>query len=131
MVLNFLSKQGEHGRARGISFPKISYTFGKNPFIFKKNPSNIPINPFVLKKSRTPFPMSEMPLVAGYFYEKGWYFIKEAFCAKVEPSGHLLPFLKIFPEIQKYQNFQGFHILWGRQPLNCERHSKPKSRRQS
>ena len=42
---------------------KISYTFGKNPFVFKKNPSKICINPFVLKKSRTLFPMSEVPLV--------------------------------------------------------------------
>ena len=43
---------------------KISYTFGKNPFVSKKNPSKIRINPFVLKKSRTLFPMSEVPL--GY-----------------------------------------------------------------
>ena len=35
---------------RGISLPKISYAFGKNPFFFKKNPSKIRINPFVLKK---------------------------------------------------------------------------------
>ena len=41
---------------------KISYTFGKNPFVFKKNPSKIRINPFVLEKSRTLFPMSEVPL---------------------------------------------------------------------
>ena len=47
---------------RGISLPKISYTFGKNPFVFKKNPSKIGINPFVRKKSRTLFPMSEVPL---------------------------------------------------------------------
>ena len=47
---------------RGISLPKISYTFGKNPFVFKKNPAKIRINPFVLKKSRTLFPMSEVPL---------------------------------------------------------------------
>ena len=33
---------------RGISLPKISYTFGKNPFVFMKNPSKIHINPFVL-----------------------------------------------------------------------------------
>ena len=38
------------------------YTFGKNPFVFKKNPAKILINPFVLKKSRTLFPMSEVPL---------------------------------------------------------------------
>ena len=48
--------------ARGISLSKISYTFGKNPFVFKKNPSKIRINPFVFKKSRTLFPMSEVPL---------------------------------------------------------------------
>ena len=47
--------------ARGISFPKISYTFGKNPFVFLKNPSKLRINLFVLKKSRTLFQMSEMP----------------------------------------------------------------------
>ena len=41
---------------------KISYTFGKNPFVFKKNPSKIRVNPLVLKKSRTLFPMSEVPL---------------------------------------------------------------------
>ena len=41
---------------------KISYTFGKNPFVFKKNPSKIRVNPFVLKKSCTLFTMSEVPL---------------------------------------------------------------------
>ena len=46
---------------------KISYTLGKNPFLFKKNPSKIRINPFVLKKSRTLFPMSEVPLDWLYF----------------------------------------------------------------
>ena len=46
---------------------KISYTFGKNPFAFKKNPSKIRINPFVLKKSRTPFPISELPLAQNSF----------------------------------------------------------------
>ena len=49
--------------SRGISLTKISYTFGKNPFVLKKNPSKIRVNPFVLKKSRTLFPMSEVPLV--------------------------------------------------------------------
>ena len=52
-------------RSRGISLPKISYTLGKNPFVFKKNPSKIRINPFVLKRSRTLFPMSEVPLAQG------------------------------------------------------------------
>ena len=28
---------------------KISYSFGKNPFVFKKNPSKIRVNPFVLE----------------------------------------------------------------------------------
>ena len=36
---------------------------GKNPFVFKKNPSKIRVNPFVLIKSRTLFPMREVPLV--------------------------------------------------------------------
>ena len=36
----------------------------KNLFFCKKNPSKIGINPFVGKKSRTLFPMSELPL--GY-----------------------------------------------------------------
>ena len=44
---------------------KVSYTFGKNPFVLKKNPSKILINPFVQKKSRTLFPMSELPLGIG------------------------------------------------------------------
>ena len=42
--------------------PKKSRTPLTNPFVFKKNPSKILINPFVLKKSRTLFPMSEVPL---------------------------------------------------------------------
>ena len=42
---------------------KISYTFGKSSFVFKKNPQKVRTNPFVLKKSRTLFRMSEMPLV--------------------------------------------------------------------
>ena len=41
---------------------KISYTLGKNPFVFKKNPPKIRRNPFVMKKSRTLFRKSEMPL---------------------------------------------------------------------
>ena len=52
----------EFDLSEGISLPKISYTFGKNPFVFKKNPSKIRVNPFVLKKSRTLFPMSKLPL---------------------------------------------------------------------
>ena len=48
--------------SRGISLPKIPYTFGKNPFVFKKNQSKICINPFALKKSPTLFPLSEVPL---------------------------------------------------------------------
>ena len=47
---------------RGISLQKISYAFGKNAFVCKKNPSKIRKNPFVLKKSRTLFRRSEMPL---------------------------------------------------------------------
>ena len=41
---------------------KISYTFGKNPFVLKENPSKIRVNLFVQKKSRTLFLMSEVPL---------------------------------------------------------------------
>ena len=55
------SKQGSLF-PRGISLQKISYAFGKNPFVCKKNPSKIRKNPFVLKKSRTLLRMSEMPL---------------------------------------------------------------------
>ena len=39
---------------------RISYTSGKNPFVLKKNPSEIRIYLFVLKKSSTHFRMSEM-----------------------------------------------------------------------
>ena len=42
---------------------KISYTLGKNPFVFNKNPPKIRENPFVMKESRTLFRKSEMPLV--------------------------------------------------------------------
>ena len=45
-----------------ISLQKILYTFGQNPFVFKKNPSKIHVSPFVLKKSCTLFQMSEVPL---------------------------------------------------------------------
>ena len=51
---------------RGISLLKLSYTFGKNPFVFKKNPLKIRVNPFVLKKSRTLFLMSEVPLALAF-----------------------------------------------------------------
>ena len=44
---------------------KISYTFGKNPFVFMKNPPKIRKNPFVVKESRTLFQKSEMPLVSS------------------------------------------------------------------
>ena len=47
---------------RDISLPKVSYNFGKNHSVFTKNSSKIRINPFVPKKSRTLFPMSEVPL---------------------------------------------------------------------
>ena len=53
---------GELFLPRGISIPKISYTFGRDPFVFKKNPSKIRKNPFILTASRTLFPMSAVPL---------------------------------------------------------------------
>ena len=50
-------------RNRGAFYSqKISYTFGKNPFVLKENPSKIRVNLFVQKKSRTLFLMSEVPL---------------------------------------------------------------------
>ena len=58
--------KNRHCKSRGISLQKISYTFGKNPFVFKKNPSKIRMNPFVLKKSRTLFPISELPLAVNH-----------------------------------------------------------------
>ena len=54
----------------------------KNPFVFKKNPAKIHINPFVLKKSRTLFPMSEVPLAVDRFIKKFVYFKPE----KIESS---------------------------------------------
>ena len=50
---------------------KISYTLGKNPFVFKKNPPKIRKNPFVMKESRTLFRKSEMPLVTRDVLEMG------------------------------------------------------------
>ena len=41
---------------------KVSYTIGKDPFVFKKNPPKIRKNPFVVKESRTLFRKTEMPL---------------------------------------------------------------------
>ena len=60
---DFVSFPAVYGAARGISLQKLSYAFGKNPFVCKKNPSKIRKNPFVLQKPRTLFRMSEMPLV--------------------------------------------------------------------
>ena len=45
---------------------EISYTLGKNPFVYKKNPPKIRKNPFVMKESRTLFRKSEMPLVCAH-----------------------------------------------------------------
>ena len=42
-------------------FQNVSYAFAENPFVFKKNPSKIRVNPLVIIKSRTLFPMSEVP----------------------------------------------------------------------
>ena len=47
-----------------VSLPKSRTPLAKILF-FKKNPSKIRINPFVVKKSRTLFPMSELPLAPG------------------------------------------------------------------
>ena len=63
--------------------------------------------------------------MAGYFCEKGWNFIKEAFYAKVKPSGHLLPFLKIFPEIQEFLKDFGIFFRISEQSVRDFRSEMP------
>ena len=59
------------GGARGHFTPKNSrISLEKNSFVFKKGPSKIRINPLVLKKSRTLFPMNEVPLAGRGFSAK-------------------------------------------------------------
>ena len=49
-----LRTHDQHDLVRGaFHSQKISYTLGKKPFVFKKNPPKIRKNPFVMKESRT------------------------------------------------------------------------------
>ena len=87
----------------------ISYTFGKNPFVFKKNPSKIRMNPFVLKKSRTLFPINELPLGLNQVksqLDDGFKFLKISFisCLFLTIFKHLIHILPHLSVIFWYWN---------------------------